>query len=306
MKNLSIVVTVTALIAFSLGYLVRGYAERTPNVSEDTEKSTVREHTENSATQAQTIVRADPSNANIPSTASFDHEAVITSTRSTPRELYVKNKRDRLEDFFLINGIGADRAEQIIQDLVDADHYLSQKGNTLIDRRTAEKAEQIAQGGVTGISATAEERAEHAAEKETLHRQVFGEYYEAYGEYLRSYPQRRRIGTFSSSLPEPLEYAAKETLVQILYEENSKFESKLRGESAGSGARTASTSQGWEADKEKYSERLIAMRSLNERVMDRAKAYLTSSQFGQFKRQLDNEVRRFELLIELGDVEEAL
>ncbi len=125
MKNLSITVAVTALIAFSLGYFARGAVERTPNISKDPEKLTVREHTESPATQAQTIVSADPSDANGPPTASFDHEAVITSTRSTPREAYVANKRNRLGEFFLINGIGSDRAEQIIQDLVDADNYTS-------------------------------------------------------------------------------------------------------------------------------------------------------------------------------------
>ena len=46
-----------------------------------------------------------------------------------------------------------------------------------------------------------------------------------------------------------------------------------------------------------------AMRSFNDRVMDRSRAYLSPSQFEQFKKLLDNDVRRFELLIELAEFE---
>ncbi len=305
MKNLSITVAVTALIAFSLGYFARGLVERTPNISRDPEKVTVREQTEIPATQVQTIVRTDPANANAPSAASLDHAAVITSTRSSPRASYVKNKSDRLGDFFLINGIGSDRAEQIIQDLVDADHYVAQKGNAMIDRHSVEKAELIAQGGVVAVTHTAAEKAELKAEQETLYRQVFGEFYEAYEEYRRSYSQRRLVGTFSSNLPEPLEYTARETMVQIMYEENSRFVSGLESASAGSGVDLTSTSQGWDAEKDKYHKHLLAKRAFYERVMERSRPYLTPSQFEQFKRLLDNDLRRFELLIELEDVEEA-
>lgn len=286
MKNLFITVAVTALIAFSLGYFTRGAVERTPNISKDPEKLTVREHTESPATQAQTKVRADTYDANAPFTASLDHEAVLTSTRSTPRELHAKNKRNMLGDFFLINGIGSDRAEQIIQDLVDADHYIAQKGNAMLDRHVAEKAELIARGAVVEITHTAEEKAEIKAEQETLDHQVFGEFYEAYESYRRSYPQRRLVRTFSSGLPEPLEYAAREAVVQIMYEERSRFVSELESESAGSGAHLTS-------------------RAFNDRVMDRARAYLTRSQFEQFKRLLDNDVRRVERIKEMAELEKV-
>ena len=299
MKKLSIIVAVTALIAFCLGYFARGAVDRTPSISKDPENSAVREHSEGPATQAQTMVRSDPNDGNTQNTIIFDHKAVITTTRSTPRASYVKHKRDRLEDFFLINGIGADRAEQIVQDLVDGDHYLSQKGNAMIDRQTVEKAELIAQGGVVHMSGTLEERAELRSEREALNRQIFGEYYEAYEKYRRSYPQRRRIKAFSSSLQEPLEYAAKETVIQILSEEQSNLGSELIREGA------LSAPQGWDADKENYSKHLVAMQSFNARVMDRTKPYLSASQFEQFKKHLDYDVREFELLIELADIEEA-
>lgn len=305
MKNLSITVAVTAMIAFSLGYFARGALELTPNDSKDSEKLTVREHTESPATQAQTIARAEPADVNASFADSLDYEAVITSTRSSPRAPYIERKRDRLGDFFVINGIGSERAEQIIQGLVDADHYIVQKQNAMIDRHTAEKAELIAQGGVVGISATAEEKAELKAEQETLYRQIFGEYYEAHEEYRRSHVQRLVVGSFSSNLPEPLDYTTRETMVQIMYEENSRFVSELESESAGSGVRVTSTPQGWEAEKDKYHKHLVAKRAFYDRVMDRTTAYLTASQSEQFKRLLDDDIRRFELLIELGDVEEA-
>lgn len=301
MKNLSITVAVVALIAFSLGYFARGLVERTPNISNDADKLAVREYAE--SPEAQTIVRTDPNDANAPFTAVLDQEAVITTTRSRPRAGYVKSQRDRLGDFFLINGIGADRAEQIVQGLIDADHVTGQKGNALLDRRSVENSELIARGGRLGISLTAQEKAELWEEREALYRQVFGEYYEAHEEYNRSYPQRRRVGTFSSRLQEPLEYAAKETVVRIMYEENSSLESELKRKSAESSGDPASIPKGWETDKENYQERLIAMRSFNDRVMDRSSGYLSPSQLEQFKSLLDGDVRSFELLIEYADVE---
>ena len=59
MKNISVAVAVTALIAFSLGYFARGAVERTVRPSTNAEKSLAREHTESPATQAQTIVGAE-------------------------------------------------------------------------------------------------------------------------------------------------------------------------------------------------------------------------------------------------------
>jgi hypothetical protein len=305
MKNLSITVAVTALVAFSLGYIARGPVERAPSISKDSEELTIREDTDGPAAQAHTIVRADPSDVNAPSIASLDYGAVLTTTHSSPRAPRVRRKRDRLGDFFVINGIGSERAEQIIQDLVDADHYIVQKQDAMIDRHTAKKAELIAQGGVVGISLTAGESAELKAEQETLYRQIFGEYYEAHEEYRRSHVQRLVVGSFSSNLPEPLDYTTRETMVQIMYEENSRFVSELESETAGSGVRVTSTPQGWEAEKDKYHKQLDAKRTFYDRVMDRTTPYLTASQSEQFKRLLDNDIRRFELLIELEDVEEA-
>ncbi len=94
-------------------------------------------------------------------------------------------------------------------------------------------------------------------------------------------------------------------MVQIMYEENSRFVSELESESAGSGIRVTSTPQGWEAEKERYHKHLVAKRAFYDRVMDRTRAYLTASQSEQFKRLLDNDLRRFELLIELTDIDKA-
>ncbi len=142
----------------------------------------------------------------------------------------------------------------------------------MIDRHTAEKAELIAQGGVVGISRTAEEKAQLKAEQETLYRQIFGEYYEAYESYSRFHVQRLVIGSFSSNLPEPLDYTTRETMVQIMYEENSRFVSELASESAGPGVPVTSTPQRWEAEKDKYHKHLVAKRAFYDRVTNRTTA----------------------------------
>jgi hypothetical protein len=234
---------------------------------------TVREHTESPAIQEQSIVRAEPNDAIAPSIVNLDRKAVLTSTRSYPRELYAMSKRKMLEDFFFLNGIGADRAKQITEDLVDTDHYMAQKGNAMIDRHMAENAELIARGGPVEITHTAEEKAEIKAEKEILYRQVFGEFFDAHKEYSGSYPQRRFVDSFSSELPEPLEFAARESIVQIMVEERSKLVSELESESAGL-------------------EVPLTNRAFNERVMNRSRSYLTPSQFMHLKRVLDNDLRR--------------
>ncbi len=306
MKSLSITIAVTALIAFSLGFFVRGTIERTPNISKNPMDSTVRARTESPVLQEQTMTRADPSEGYTPGTASLDHKEVFTTTRSSPRAPRVKRVRDRLKDFFVINGIGSERAEQIIQELVDADHYIVQKQNAMYDRHEADMADLIAQGGVVEISLTPEERAELSAEQEMLHLQIFGEYYEVYEEYRRSHVQRLVVGSFSSNLPEPLDYTTREMIVQIMYEENSRFVSELQSESAGSDEHVASTAQEWEGEKDQHQKHLVAKRAFYDRVMNRTKAYLTASQAEQFKKLLDNDLRRHELLIEMADVEEAL
>ncbi len=306
MKSLSITIVVTALIAFSLGYFARGTIEDTPNKSNNSVESTVRTHTESPAPQEQTMVRADPIDGHAPRIESLDRAEVFTTTRTSPRAPRVKRVRDRLGDFFVINGIGSERAEQIIQDLVDADHHIVEKQNAMYDRHTAEKAELIAQGGLVGISLTAGESEELKAEQERLHRQVFGEFYEAHEEYRRSHVQRLIIGSYSSGLPEPLDYTTRETMIQIMYEENSRFVSELEGESTGSGERIASTAPRWESEKDKHQKHLVAKRAFYDRVMNRTAPYLTVSQAEQFKSLLDNDFRRHELMIEMADVEETL
>jgi hypothetical protein len=302
MKNLSIAVVVTALIAFSLGYYTRGALERAPNILKDTEQFTV---LENSKVRApQSIVRAEPNDESVQIAAGFGHEAISSTIDAARRESRARLKRERLEDFFLINGIGADRAEQIVQDLIEADYYLEQIQQTMLDRRTAEKAELIARGDEVVISLTPEERAAFEAESEAQYRRVFGEFYEAYEIYDQSSVQRLTVKSLASSLAEPLDYVAKETLVQIMQEEQSQLEARLESESAGSGAHPTSTLQGWEAEKEGYYKRIVELRYYNERVLTRTRPYLTASQVEQLERLLENEVRQFELLIELEDLDQ--
>lgn len=46
------------------------------------------------------------------------------------------------------------------------------------------------------------------------------------------------------------------------------------------------------------------LRSFNERVLERTKACMSYSQFDQFQKLLDNDIRRFESLMEMEDLGE--
>ena len=156
MKNLSITVAVTALVAFSLGYLVRGAVERTPDVLSVTEELASREHSEVPTTQAQTVVGSEQIGADTPFTTNLNRETEIPIVRSSSREFFMK-KRLGDGDFFLLNDIGSERAEQIIQGLVDADLYIARKRKAMSDRHVADKAEPLAEEDLDRIILTAEE-----------------------------------------------------------------------------------------------------------------------------------------------------
>lgn len=304
MKNLSITVAVTALVAFCLGYIARGSVGRTPNVSDTLGTSAFRKHSEDSTTQSRMNAGTDRSNSDAPFTTNLNRETVIPNERLRSRVFYMK-KRLGDGDFFLLNDIGSERAEQIIHGLVDADSYIARKRKAMSDRHMANRSEPIAEEDVDRIILTEKENVELHTEEETLYRQVLDEYYEAYERFRRPHGQRLAVGSFSSSLPEPLDYVTRDTMVQIMYEENARFVAELESESAMPGVPVTTTPQGWAAEKEKYAKHLVVKRAFYDRVVDRTRAYLTASQFEQFEKFLDNDLRRFELLIELENVDEA-
>ncbi len=69
-----------------------------------------------------------------------------------------------------------------------------------------------------------------------------------------------------------MDYTTRETMVQIMYEENSRFVSELASESAGPGVPVTSTPQRWEAEKDKYHKHLVAKRAFYDRVTNRTTA----------------------------------
>ena len=173
----------------------------------------------------------------------------------------------------------------------------------MLDRHLIAKADLLAQGEHVTVVRTSEEEAELMAEKEMLERQVFGEYYEAYEVYNRSSAQRGVVASFSSGLPEPLEQTARESLVQILYEENARMEGELKRKSAGSDKDLLGSSSGQNDEIEKYYEQLRAKRASYSRALERTRSYLTPSQFEQFKKLLDNDLRQFQGAIESAKLE---
>jgi len=303
-KNPSIAIAVTALVAFSLGYFARGAVERTLNVPSGSEDSVLREHSESSTTQMQATVGSGQDDADPSLTTNLNQKTVIPSERSSSRVFYMK-KRLGDGDFFLLNDIGSERAEQIIQGLIDVDLYIKRKREAIGTRDVADSIEPLADEESERIILTAEEKLELLTEKETLYRQVLDEYYEAYEEFRRPHVQRSVIGTFSAKLAEPLDYTTRDTMVQIMYEENARFVAELKSESAMPGVPDSTTPQRWVDEKERYEKHVVVKRAFYDRVVDRTRPYLTASQADHYKKFLDNDLRRFELLIQLTDIDEA-
>lgn len=281
--------------AFTLGFLVRGEFHKPSGDLEYRQQEVATEPAEMIQQSDSRAIRAEEADPKVEtSTTSDSTQKVLTSTSRTPREIYAANKRKRLADFFVINGIGAQRANQIIEDLIDADHYIVQKQNVMIENRIAENAEQIAQGVEVNLGLSKEEAEGLASEEDMLYRGVFGEYYDAYKTYESSFNQRLVVRTFSSELAEPLEYAAGEALVEIMYEENAPLKSRLL---------TAIAEFG-ESDKaQMFDVQLEAKRSYNRRVLSRSRAYLSPTQFERLKDLLEEDIRRIELYQELAEIE---
>ena len=302
MKKFAAAIIATSTIAFCIGYLFRASLDRSPTDLETrTQLTTSRDSAVPETTTASSTVQDDGS---LPTASPPDLDATRGVLEVTNRKSRERIKRGRMVDFFAINGIGAQRAEEIIQGLVEADFRLNQKQQALFDQHTAAKADQIARGEVVGISLTPEESAAFNAERSSEYRQVLGEYYEAYESYDRSYIQRRVVNDLSSNFAEPLDYTAKESLIQIMHEEQSRLDSAVYDRLAGPDGQPMSESLEWAAERERYYVRIDAMRTYNERVLSRVKPYLTAEHIDHLQALLDKEIRRIELLIELEDLNE--
>lgn len=200
--------------------------------------------------------------------------------------------RLRLADFFRINSISEPIAEQMVQALVDINYRLSERGNAMMAVHKEAKADAIARGEMVIIERTPEEEAELNALRSALYRDVFGDYYEAHEIYNDSYPQRERVGRFESGLSAPMEYAAKEHLVQIMHEEWAQFAIDQRG---GEWPNDPNLSP----DEQDIANHLSATQAYNERVLRRANSYLTREEFDHLVEHLKADIRLFERQLEL-------
>lgn len=300
MKNLAAAIVVTGALAFCIGYLFRGSLDRPPmDLDTKTQIATSQDSRGSKTTTATSTEQVDRS---APAASRPDPDAIKEVVEVTNRKSRERIKRDRLTDFFAINGIGEQRAEEIVQGLVEADYRLNQEQQALFDRHRAAKSEEIARGEAVEISLTPEQRTAFDAWHSAEYREVLGEYYEAYESYERSYIQRRVVNDLSSSFADPLDYAAKETLIQIMHEEQSRLEPAVDNKLAAPDGQPSSVYQGWAAEKDRYYVRIGEMRAYNERVLGRAKPYVSAEQLEQLQTLLENEIRRIELLIELEDL----
>lgn len=300
MKNLAAAIVVTAVLAFCIGYLYRGSLDRSPKAFEARTQITTPQ--DSHGLETTTATRAEQDDRSAPIALGSGPDATTEVMEVTNRKSRERIKRDRLADFFAINGIGEQRAEEIVQGLVEADYRLNQEQQALFDQHSAAKAEQIARGEVVEITLTPEERAAFDAERSSEYREVIGEYYEAYENYEKSYIQRRVVTDLSSNFAEPLDYTAKETLIRIMHEEQSRLETDADDRLAGPDGQPKSESLEWAATKDRYYARIDEMRNYNERVISRAKPYLSAEHLEQLQTLLDNEIRRIELMIELEDL----
>ena len=302
MKKFAAAIIVTSTIAFCAGYLFRGSLDRAPTDLETrTQLATSQDSLALEATAASSAVQDDGS---LPTALRPDPDATRGVLEVTNRKSRERVKRGRLFDFFAINGIGEQRAEEIIQSLVEADFRLNQKQQALFDQHTAAKADQIARGEVVGISLTPEQSAAFDVERSSEYRQVLGEYYEAYESYERSYIQRRVVNDLSSNFAEPLDFTAKEILIQIMHEEQSRLDSAVYDRLAGPDGQPKSESLEWAAARDRYYVRIDEMRAYNERVISRVKPYLSAEHLEHLQTLLGKEIRKIELLIELEDLNE--
>ena len=302
MKKLVAAIVVTGALAFYIGYMFRGSLDRPPTDPENgTQIATSQDSQGQKTPTATSTVQGDRS---APTASRPDPDATREVIEVTNRKTRERIKRDRLADFFAINGIGEQRAEEIIKGLVEADYRLNREQQALFDQHTAAKAEEIAGGDVVEISLTPEERAAFDAERISEYREVLGEYYEAYENYEESYIQRRVINDLSSGFAVPLDYTAKETLIQIMREEQSRLEIAVYDRFATPDGQPSNVSQGWAAEKHRYYVRIGEMRTYNERVLNRAKPYISAEHLARLQTLLENEIRKIELLIELEDLDQ--
>ena len=302
MKKLVAAIVVTGALAFYFGYMFRGSLDRPlTDLETRTEIATSQDSQGRETVTATNTAKGDRS---APAASRPDPDATREVIEVTNRKTRKRIKRDRLADFFVINGIGEQRAEEIIKGLVEADYRLNQQQQALLDQHRAAKGEEIARGDVVAISLTPEERAAFDAERSSEYREVFGEYYEAYESYEESYIQRRVINDLSSGFAEPLDYTAKETLIQIMREEQSRLESAVYDRRATPDGQPSNVLQGWAAEKDRYYVRIGEMRTYNQRVLNRAKPYVSAEHLEQLQTLLENEIRKIELLIELEDLDQ--
>lgn len=301
MKRLATTVVGTAVIAFTIGYLVRGGPERSANERNDDTRISTSQNSQ-LPTRSTTARQSNRDEEGGTTAAGPDFSATDEVLEEMNRRSRARMKRDRLEDFFVINGIGQQRANNIVQGLVETDVRMQQVQQSMVDQHMAAQAEQIARGDRVGIVLTPEEKAAFEAERASEYREVLGEYYEAYKNYEASYGERRTVATLSSESAEALDYATKETLIQIMHEEQSELEAARARELARNDEPSGSEASRWEAEKQRYYARVAEIRKYNERVLSRAKPYLTDKQFIRLQSLLDNQVRKIELLVELEDI----
>lgn len=293
MKNGAILLT--ALVAFALGYFVRGF------VAPEADDSDVRL---DPAAESQSAVEVARQPAQ---TADANVESIVLSVPGTRFEVDVSNeemenrrffKQKQIGEFFVIRNIGEEEANQIRDGLIKVDLYIAAIRQSMIDRQISEAGEPLSQFEIDMLRPTDDESTILAAEKLELQRQVLDEHFEAHQDYERKHLQWQVVGSLSNSVEQPLDYATKENLVEIMHQEQSSMNLAMA-------PYLRIQSEDWETRKMVSERHIDEMRAYNERVLSRVRPYLTVEQFDLLRSRFGKDVRSFELLIENMDIEDS-
>jgi hypothetical protein len=298
-KKLPIYLFLTATLSFALGYYLRWVVSSQPADSASVHAESRSEADDLVSGDASPLIGTDLAQLNDIETGGRQQNSEAPIAQTPPansmnaylndpefqRHQHIQSTTEWLSEFFSILGIGPTQTDEIIQSLVDLDL-----------RRPSDMAALGIQGVFNNPDASEDEKrvAEQGLERlranwESDRRAILGGYYDAYIEYIETYPQRVSVNRYSASLSEPLYASTKDELLRIFIEESKRPEGRANR---------------WTLAKRDKKEMMASMqenvdvtRARNKRIETRARPYLNEEQYQELVESLNNEVARIEIMI---------
>ncbi len=293
MRKTLLTITLTAVLAFSLGYYLRGAIAL--NFTAPAEQRSAAEATAKKAVSdvanATSSVRSVESE-HVRSAQTGRAEATTSSTlgsvENAPVEAAITANRDKqLAEFAQLMGLDLDWTRSIAEQL-DA---LNSKQK---ERREATNIADVLNNPLAtdAEKKDAKNRSDLLQELYMLdQRQILGEHYESYREFNRTYPHRKIMNAVDAALPEPIYRATRDDLLQILDEEDRPANVSLSNPQYGPIDNT---------DLVAYLQAQIEAQTANNlRILARSQPYLTPEQHQALATALNEEVERNQVTIRL-------